>query len=262
MKVHDLAPAARVDPGPPAGRPGHRRQGRQDRRPGHQGPGRPRHHQARVRGRPAAAHPAHPEAEGLQEPVPGGVQRHQPRHPGGVRGRRRSAPRPCARRAGPQARPGQGAGAGRAHPPRRRCRAHALLPVGERRHRGGGRPGRGARLRRSVTAGRRPRATRSPTAESAIAHGDRSKRQVPGSLRPARQEIRLMRSTLTNLANMFRVPDLRNKILFTLFVIVVYRFGANIPVPGHRLQRGPVAGRLGPARAAWSASSTCSRAGR
>jgi preprotein translocase subunit SecY len=31
---------------------------------------------------------------------------------------------------------------------------------------------------------------------------------------------------------MFRVPDLRNKILFTLFVIVVYRFGAHIPVPG------------------------------
>src|ERR1700751_4034582 len=41
-----------------------------------------------------------------------------------------------------------------------------------------------------------------------------------------------MRGTLTNLANMFRVPDLRNKILFTLFIIVVYRLGANIPCPG------------------------------
>ncbi len=41
-----------------------------------------------------------------------------------------------------------------------------------------------------------------------------------------------MRSTFTNLANMFRVPDLRNKVLFTLFVITVYRFGANIPCPG------------------------------
>ena len=41
-----------------------------------------------------------------------------------------------------------------------------------------------------------------------------------------------MRSTLTNLANMFRVPDLRNKILFTLGIIVVYRLGANIPCPG------------------------------
>ena len=41
-----------------------------------------------------------------------------------------------------------------------------------------------------------------------------------------------MRSTFTNLGNMFRVPDLRNKVLFTLFVITVYRFGANIPCPG------------------------------
>src|SRR6516164_11270522 len=41
-----------------------------------------------------------------------------------------------------------------------------------------------------------------------------------------------MRSTFSNLANMFRVPDLRNKVLFTLFIITVYRFGANIPCPG------------------------------
>jgi preprotein translocase subunit SecY len=32
--------------------------------------------------------------------------------------------------------------------------------------------------------------------------------------------------------NMFRVPDLRNKILFTLLVIALYRFGAHVPVPG------------------------------
>ena len=31
--------------------------------------------------------------------------------------------------------------------------------------------------------------------------------------------------------NAFRVPDLRNKILFTLFIIAVYRFGAHVPVP-------------------------------
>jgi preprotein translocase subunit SecY len=31
---------------------------------------------------------------------------------------------------------------------------------------------------------------------------------------------------------MFKVPDLRNKILFTLTMIVAYRFGAHIPVPG------------------------------
>ncbi len=32
--------------------------------------------------------------------------------------------------------------------------------------------------------------------------------------------------------NMFKVPDLRNKILFTLFVILLYRLGSNITVPG------------------------------
>ena len=31
--------------------------------------------------------------------------------------------------------------------------------------------------------------------------------------------------------NAFRVPDLRNKILFTLFIIVIYRFGSHVPVP-------------------------------
>src|SRR5437016_9769463 len=31
---------------------------------------------------------------------------------------------------------------------------------------------------------------------------------------------------------MFRVPDLRNKVLFTLFMIALYRLGANITVPG------------------------------
>ena len=41
-----------------------------------------------------------------------------------------------------------------------------------------------------------------------------------------------MRSTFSNLANMFRVADLRNKVLFTLFIIAVYRFGSNIPCPG------------------------------
>lgn len=31
---------------------------------------------------------------------------------------------------------------------------------------------------------------------------------------------------------MFKVPDLRNKVLFTLLVIAVYQLGANIPIPG------------------------------
>ncbi len=37
---------------------------------------------------------------------------------------------------------------------------------------------------------------------------------------------------LSRLGNIFRVPDLRNKVLFTLTVIALYQFGANVPVPG------------------------------
>ncbi len=37
--------------------------------------------------------------------------------------------------------------------------------------------------------------------------------------------------------NMFRIKDLRNKILFTLFIFGVYRFGTAIPVPGVDLDR-------------------------
>ncbi|PZS15868.1 MAG: preprotein translocase subunit SecY [Acidimicrobiales bacterium] len=36
---------------------------------------------------------------------------------------------------------------------------------------------------------------------------------------------------LSSLTNIFRVPDLRNKVLFTLFVIALYQLGANVPVP-------------------------------
>src|SRR5438105_5467764 len=37
---------------------------------------------------------------------------------------------------------------------------------------------------------------------------------------------------LSSMKNMFKVPDLRNKILFTLLIIAVYRLGSHIPVPG------------------------------
>src|SRR5919202_6474825 len=35
-----------------------------------------------------------------------------------------------------------------------------------------------------------------------------------------------------SLKNMFKIPDLRNKILFTLLVIGLYRLGSNVTVPG------------------------------
>ena len=37
---------------------------------------------------------------------------------------------------------------------------------------------------------------------------------------------------LSNLKNIFKVPDLRNKILFTVMVVLLYRLGAHIRVPG------------------------------
>ena len=36
---------------------------------------------------------------------------------------------------------------------------------------------------------------------------------------------------LRTLKNAWRVPELRNKLLFTLMIIIVYRLGANIIVP-------------------------------
>jgi preprotein translocase subunit SecY len=37
---------------------------------------------------------------------------------------------------------------------------------------------------------------------------------------------------LTSIRNIIKVPDLRNKILFTVFILVVYRLGSYWPVPG------------------------------
>src|SRR3984893_13379740 len=41
-----------------------------------------------------------------------------------------------------------------------------------------------------------------------------------------------MISTLSSLKNMFKVPDLRKKILFTVLVIGIYRLGSWVPLPG------------------------------
>src|SRR5277367_4491631 len=32
--------------------------------------------------------------------------------------------------------------------------------------------------------------------------------------------------------NIFRVPELRNKVLFTLFMLCIYRIGYHVPLPG------------------------------
>src|SRR4249920_1418635 len=39
------------------------------------------------------------------------------------------------------------------------------------------------------------------------------------------------------IANVFRIPDLRKRVLFTLGLLAVYRLGGHIPTPGINLQR-------------------------
>lgn len=41
---------------------------------------------------------------------------------------------------------------------------------------------------------------------------------------------------LNGIANAFRVPELRKKILLTVGILVLYRFGAYLPVPGAPFQ--------------------------
>ena len=39
------------------------------------------------------------------------------------------------------------------------------------------------------------------------------------------------------IANVFRIPDLRKRVLFTLGLLAVYRLGGHIPTPGINIQR-------------------------
>ena len=166
-----------------------------------------------------------PKLQGLQQPVPRRVPGHQPRRP-----RRASSvdevtpatlhgPRPR-----PQGRAGQGARPGRADAARCTVKAHALLEVGRSGHHRRRRYASRSCPRRSATAARRPRATSSPTAE----------RRSTSSRCEAYEEP----CVLSSLQNMFKVPDLRNKILFTLLMIVALPARRAHPGARHRLRRG------------------------
>src|SRR6478672_11864055 len=37
---------------------------------------------------------------------------------------------------------------------------------------------------------------------------------------------------LSSFRNIFKIPELRNKVLFTLLMLALYRFGSHVPVPG------------------------------
>src|SRR5512132_1138194 len=39
-------------------------------------------------------------------------------------------------------------------------------------------------------------------------------------------------SMFKTFVNIFRVPELRNKVLFTLFMLAIYRIGYHVPIPG------------------------------
>ena len=60
-------------------------------------------------------------------------------------------------------------------------------------------------------------------------------------------------------ANIFRVPDLRKRLLFTLGLLAVYRLGSQIPTPGINVQRLEDFSVQRKGRS--SAFSTCSPAG-
>jgi preprotein translocase subunit SecY len=42
---------------------------------------------------------------------------------------------------------------------------------------------------------------------------------------------------LRTVVNIFKIPDLRSKILFTIFMLVIFRVGSHIPVPGFQYQQ-------------------------
>ena len=41
---------------------------------------------------------------------------------------------------------------------------------------------------------------------------------------------------ISTFGNIFKVPELKKKLLFTLFAVAVYRLGAHIPLPGINAQ--------------------------
>ena len=42
----------------------------------------------------------------------------------------------------------------------------------------------------------------------------------------------MLERLITNIKNVFNIPELRNRVLFTLGMLAVYRIGAHIPTPG------------------------------
>ena len=67
-----------------------------------------------------------------------------------------------------------------------------------------------------------------------------------------------MEKFFTAVQNMFKIPELRKRILFTLGLLAVYRFGAHVTAPGINKASSNRFGAKSPERCL--ASSICSRA--
>ncbi|MFA9562279.1 MAG: preprotein translocase subunit SecY, partial [Nitrospirota bacterium] len=42
----------------------------------------------------------------------------------------------------------------------------------------------------------------------------------------------MLERLVTSLQNIFKIPELRSRVLFTLAMLAVYRIGAHVPTPG------------------------------
>ena len=45
-------------------------------------------------------------------------------------------------------------------------------------------------------------------------------------------KVAIKMALFTTIGNIFKISDLRNKILFTVVLLMIYRVGFHIPVPG------------------------------
>ena len=98
-----------------------------------------------------------------------------------------------------------------------------------------------ARCDRASGAGERPRVLQGRgVGDRGRRRDDRDHRPAvrprppAGARQPAHEPLTAM---LARLANIFRVPDLRNKVAFTLGIIALYQLGANVPIPGASFAR-------------------------
>ena len=65
---------------------------------------------------------------------------------------------------------------------------------------------------------------------------------------------------LTGFIRAFRTPDLRKKLLFTLFIIAMFRLGASLPTPGISEKNVSFCLNLSAAQASTSSGGVCGRA--